>query len=442
VAPLHTSGHPAGERNLPLSGAENPLSMTGDRQAAIRAAEKLLRVGKLQPAIEAYTRLVDEQPDDRDTALLLAQLYLRSRDVDGAVSRFASVADAWRAEGKLEPAFDTYKKILAVRPADEHALGHAAALAITQGQTVEGRKYLLALADQQVARNDMAAAGETLAEAATLDPSDTALRERVFQMAITSGNFARAREHALTTSHRRRVADALHAAGLGDEAVDLLREALQQDPDHLPTVARLVRMLVETGDAIAAAEHLSPGMAGTDPEARLALIEVLLRGGREDEAIEIARRTLADAPDTVDAIAGLAASAAPHVVDTAVVLVEMTASHWTERSQWEPAATALQRFVTRAPGCIAALVKLVEVAVDGDLGPTASHAQEMLADAYLASGATEEGLAIAEDLAAREPNNPVHASRVRQAQEVLAGRIPPGNRAGHTVVPFRSAAAS
>ena len=417
--------------------------MAGDRQAAIRAAEKLLRIGKLQPAIDAYAQLVDEQPNDHDTALLLAQLHLRARDIDEAVRRFAAIADAWRVEGRLESAFDTYKKILAVRPADEHALGHAAALAITQGQTAEGRKYLLALAEQQVARNDTSAAGDTLAEAATLDPSDTALRERVFQMAIASGNFARAREHALTTSHRRRVADALHAAGLGDEAIELLRDALQHDPDHLPTVARLVRLLVETGDAVAAAEHLSPGMAGSDPEARIALIEVLLRGGRTDEAVEIAQRTLAENPESVDAIARLAAAAAPHVVDAAVVLVETAASHWTERSQWEPAATALQRFVTRAPGCIAALVKLVEVAVDGDLGGTASHAQEMLADAYLASGATEEGLAIAEDLAAREPNNPVHASRVRQAQEILAGRGPAGaTRATHTVIPFRSAAAS
>jgi tetratricopeptide (TPR) repeat protein len=416
--------------------------MSGDRNAALRAAEKLLRVGKLPAAIEAYTGLVDEQPGDLDTALLLAQLHLRARDVDGAAGRFASIADAWRLEGKLEPAFDTYKKILAIKPTDEHALGHAAALAITQGQTVEGRKFLLLLADRQVARNDMAAAGDSLAEAATLDPSDAALRERVFQMAVAAGNFARAREHALTTSHRRRVADALHASGLRDEAVELLREALQHDPDHLPTVARLVRLLVETGDAVAAAEHLSPGMAGSDAEARVALVEVLLRGGRADEAIEIARRTLSDSPETVDAFARLAASAAPHTLDAAVALVDMVATHWTGLSQWEPAATALQRFVTRVPACIAALVRLVEVAVDGDLDATAGHAQEMLADAYLAAGATAEGLAIAEDLAAREPNNSVHSSRVRQAQEMLESQSATGNRHGITVLPFRSAAAS
>ena len=417
--------------------------MSAERQAAIRAAEKLLRVGKLPAAIEAYTRLVEEDPGDLETALLLAQLYLRAKDVEGAAGRFASIADTWRLEGKLEQAFETYKKILAVKPADEHALGHAAALAITQGQTVEGRRFLLALAEQQIARNDTAAAGDTLAEAATLDPSDSALRERVFQMAVAAGNFARAREHALTTGHRRRVADALDAAGLRDEAIDLLSEALEHDPDHLPTVARLVRLLVETGDAVAVAEHVSAGMAGSDPEARIAVVEVLLRGGRTDDAIDVARRTLAETPESVDAIARLAASAAPHVQDAAVALADMATTHWLERSQWEPAATALQQFVTRAPGCIPALVRLVEVAVDGDLGSTASHAQEMLADAYLASGAIEEGLAIAEDLAAREPNNPVHAARVRQAQEMLkgGGSVSADNRQP-TVIPFRSAAAS
>jgi hypothetical protein len=135
--------------------------------------------------------------------------------------------------------------------------------------------------------------------------------------------------------------------------------------------------------------------------------------------------------------------AAPHQLEAAFELVDMVATHWTERSQWEPAATALQQFVTRAPLCISALVRLVEVAVDADLGATASHAQEMLADAYLASGAAEEGLAIAEDLAAREPHNPVHAARVRQAQEMLEGRgsMPPGGRSPYTVIPFRSAAA-
>jgi hypothetical protein len=63
-------------------------------------------------------------------------------------------------------------------------------------------------------------------------------------------------------------------------------------------------------------------------------------------------------------------------------------------------------------------LRLVEVAVDGGLSTTAAHAQEMLADAYLAAGIITEGLAIAEDLLAREPGNPVHMARVSQAQNL------------------------
>src|SRR5215213_2776753 len=71
-----------------------PHTMPGDRTAALRAAEKLLRLGKLQLAIAAYTSLVQEHPQDWDSAVLLATLHLRIRDVDGAVTRFADVGDA------------------------------------------------------------------------------------------------------------------------------------------------------------------------------------------------------------------------------------------------------------------------------------------------------------------------------------------------------------
>jgi hypothetical protein len=102
--------------------------------------------------------------------------------------------------------------------------------------------------------------------------------------------------------------------------------------------------------------------------------------------------------------------------------------------------------VACAPSNIDALVRLVEVAVDGDLSSTASHAQEMLADAYLATGAIDDGLAIAEDLAAREPDNPMHAARVRKAQELRGASAPPSgtgvSRGVPTILPFRVSAAS
>ena len=50
------------------------------------------------------------------------------------------------------------------------------------------------------------------------------------------------------------------------------------------------------------------------------------------------------------------------------------------------AAAILQEFVTRVSGQIAALLKLVEICVDGGLEATMYEAQAMLADAYLEAG--------------------------------------------------------
>jgi len=422
--------------------------MSLDRPAALRAADKLLRLGKLQRAIAEYTRLVEDQPCDWETGIFLATLHLRARDVEAAVARFTAIADAFCLEGEVERAADVYARILATRPGDEHALRQAAGLAIARGNADEARTLFVQLADQQLARGDRGAAADTLADVAELDPSDEAIRERVFSLALESGRFERARQHASTGDHFRTLADALQAAGDGEEALALLRRAIEQNPDHLPTVAHLARLLVMQGNAVAAAEHLTPALAGADAEARLALVEIFLRGGRPDAALEVAERTVADDPDSLDQMARLACLAAPHVPDAAFRLADMAVRRWTDESAWEPAAAALQQFVASAPTCIEALIRLVEVAVDGDLASTASHAQEMLADTYLATGAIEEGLAIAEDLAAREPDNPVHVARVRQAQELRGHAAdtsaPPaaGSRGVTTVLPFRVSAAS
>jgi tetratricopeptide (TPR) repeat protein len=420
--------------------------MSLDRKAALRAAEKLLRLGKLQPAIAEYTRLAQADPRDWDTGLFLASLHLRARHEDAAIAQFTAIADALCLEGDVERAATVYARILEARPGEEHALKQGAGLAVARGDTPLARTLLTQLAEQQIARGDLGTGAETLADVARLDPSDEAIGARVFSLAIEAKNIQRAREFATTGEHFRILADLLQQAGDGDAALAMLRRAIEQDPDHLPTVAQLARTLVMQGNAVAAAEYLTPAMAGSDTEARLALIEIFLRGGRGDAGLELAERTAAESAESLDPLARLACVAAPHVPEVAFRLVDLAVTRWIAASAWEPAAGALQQFVSCAPSCIEALVRLVEVAVDGDLSSTASHAQEMLADAYLATGAIDEGLAIAEDLAAREPDNSMHVARVRRAQEL---RSASGSASGAgasrgvpTILPFRVSAAS
>jgi tetratricopeptide (TPR) repeat protein len=79
----------------------------------------------------------------------------------------------------------------------------------------------------------------------------------------------------------------------------------------------------------------------------------------------------------------------------------------------------LQEFVTRHPGHIPTLLKLVEVCVDGGLERTMYETQAQLADAYLAAGQAGEARVIAEDLVAREPWERAHIDRFRKALVLL-----------------------
>ena len=75
--------------------------------------------------------------------------------------------------------------------------------------------------------------------------------------------------------------------------------------------------------------------------------------------------------------------------------------------------------MARVPGQIPALLRLVEVCVDGGLEQPMYVAQEQLTDAYLAANQAAEARVIAEDLVAREPWEPAHIDCFRRALVML-----------------------
>src|SRR6185503_9916608 len=105
-------------------------------------------------------------------------------------------------------------------------------------------------------------------------------------------------------------------------------------------------------------------------------------------------------------------------------VVEVAADTAVGENDWGAAAAALQEFVTRVPNHVPALMRLVEICVDGGLEATMYSAQSQLADAYIAAGAATEALFIAEDLVAREPWDNSNIERFRRALE-LSGEPDP-----------------
>jgi tetratricopeptide (TPR) repeat protein len=128
---------------------------------------------------------------------------------------------------------------------------------------------------------------------------------------------------------------------------------------------------------------------------------------------------LADDPGRRDALVILGCSVAEVNPDAGYECIEVAAKAAIAADEWGSAAAALNEFVSRVHNHIPALMRLVEVCVDGGLEATMHSAQAQLADAYLTVGAGTEARVIAEDLVAREPWDRSNIERFRRALTLL-----------------------
>jgi tetratricopeptide (TPR) repeat protein len=403
-----------------------------DRTATLRSAEKLLRVGKLKAAITEYAKVVRESPQDWDTALTLASLHARAGDADAAITRYRAVAAGMADAGDATRAAGVLDKVLALKPGDEDTLEELAGLLARAGDLAGASAHLTRIADRRIARGDLPRAIDALERAASYDPA-SASSSRLFELCVQTGDLRRARAHVSSARDCRSLATVLQHAGQEDEARELLREAFERDPSDLSIAAVLARDYIRAGNSAAAADFLTPSLVGTDPDARIAAAEILLRSGHADAALQFVTLLLADGPAQADRVARLACAAAPHVPDTAFAFADLAVTRCSEQRQWERAVQVLQDFTTAVPSNTAALVRLIEVAVDGDLMDVVTRGQELLADAYLSSGDVAEGLHIAQDLSERDPQNPRYAALLNRALMLS------GTTDNDVVVPMRAA---
>ena len=260
---------------------------------------------------------------------------------------------------------------------------------------------------------------EALREAAKLNAEDEEIREKLMDVYLASGDLARARECATTVEQFRMIAAAHEAQGQPDEALETLRQAAAVNPGDTDLAAQLARAFMAKGDVATAAQYLTRETAGDDTELLMTVADIQLRGERPDEGLAIVRQVFEKDPSRHDQIALLGWTVAEQKPEAGFGVVQMVADDSVAHADWPAAAAVLQEFVTRVPNHIPALMRLVEICVDGGLEATMYSAQAHLADAYIAAGAATEARFIAEDLVAREPWDKANIERFRRSLELL-----------------------
>ncbi len=387
-----------------------------DREDTLKKAEKLLRQGRLDAAIAEYLRVVEDQPRDWNTANTLGDLYVRANQPDKAVAQFARIADHFFQDGFYPKAAALYKKILKIAPDNEPSQLHLADTSVKLGLLADAKSYLTAVAARRRARGDKQGANEMVVRLGTIDPADIEARLAGARALAESGD-----EGGAAGRFRDLHADLLEK-GRPAEAMQALQEAVRCNPGDRNARAILAKAAVAAGDFETARGYLDRETAGQDPALLLALVDIALRSGQLEQAGEILPQLFAIDRERRHAVVELAwmltdsNSAAAYVCVTAAVDASLSAS------EFDDAASILQEFVTRIPTHVPALLRLVEVSVDGGLEATMYEAQAQLADAYLSSSQAAEARVIAEDLVAREPWESAHIERFRRALVML--RVP------------------
>ena len=447
--------------------------MSIDRAQTLRNAEKLIRQGKIDAGIAEYVRLVEDSPHDWNAKNVLGDLYARAGQIEKAIAQFVEVADNLSDEGQAAKAAALYKKILKLKPEHEHALLQVSETLAGQRLYADARAHLNTLIQLRQGRGDtrgalqakvrlgsldpedyegrMTAANariemgdvggalgelkemagelagkerwaeaiDVLREAAKLHPDDDEIREKLLDVYSASGDYDRARECATSVEQFRAIAAALEGAGNTDAALETLRQASAHNPFDNELKAELARTFVARGDIQTAAEYLTTQTAGDDPQLLMTVADIHLRGEAADEGIAVVKRLLDEDPSRRESMAMLGWQVAEQKADAGFRVIELVADTAVAANDWAGAAAALQEFVTRVPNHVPALMRLVEICVDGGLEATMYSAQAHLADAYIAAGMANEARFIAEDLVAREPWDRANVERFRKALEMM-----------------------
>ncbi len=450
-----------------------------DREATLKKAEKLLRAGKLDGAIAEYVRLAEEFPNDWAIVNSLGDLYARAGQTDNAAAQFVRIADHLHGEGFMPKAAAVYKKVLKTRPDDEHTLQRLAELATRQGVFVDAKNYYRQIADRRRKKGDQQGADEmvirvgevdpsdaeskiqaaraaqslhdvplacsfltqaadayekqkrpadalaALTEAVRLRPDDAGLRTRLLRGYIAQGDIEQAQRVATTATELLEIVDVLEGQSRSDEALRVLIEAALLAPDNLPLRTRVARECINAGQFAEVRQFLTLEVAGEDVDLLRALARLELQAGQLEGGRAALTKLLGVHPGRRDDLVFVANDLVDYKqVEAAFLCVDLVADAALLEDDWGGAASALHEFVTRVPNHIPALMRLLDICVDGGLESTMHIAQAQLVDAYLEEGHATEARVIAEDLVAREPWVRANIDRFRRALMMLGVEEP------------------
>ena len=118
-----------------------------DKKRILDLAEKFVKKGKLQEAIQEYQKLSTADPQDLNIRSIIGDLHIQSSQKDKAIAEFKKIVQFYEKKSLVNQSLAIYKKMNRIDPKDAETAIKLADLLQNQGYLQEAKKKYLSVAD-------------------------------------------------------------------------------------------------------------------------------------------------------------------------------------------------------------------------------------------------------------------------------------------------------
>lgn len=217
------------------------MSPRKDKAKCIEAADKFIKAGKFQDAINEYERLMEGEPLDPNIANVIGDLYIRLGREEKAIKTFQELAEFYESKGLHPQSLAVYKKINKAIPDDIPSAIKLADLYGQLGFAAEAKAVYGQVAERLAKERHLKGLIFVYEKLIKLDRTDPKYRLKLSDLYAQDGSFDEAVEEL------NEAAEILIENGELDEAEKLLNHGRTLKKSHIRTVLNLVNLLKKKG---------------------------------------------------------------------------------------------------------------------------------------------------------------------------------------------------
>lgn len=285
-----------------------------DKKKILELAEKYVKKGKLQEAIQEYIKLSTADPHDLNLRSVIGDLYIQSGQKEKAIAEFKKIVQFYEKKGLFSQSLAIYKKIDRIDPTDTETALKLADLLCHQGYLQEAKKkYLLVVNNLKKAGNVREAIG-CFEKILKIDKEDYKAKLLLAELYADEGMIPKAveelneaAEHKIRKNELKEAKEILVKAksikedelrtllnlieifkkqNKKEEAMGFLNDVLKKDENNLQALSVMGTLYFEDHDYPRAEEIFKKiiSLRPKDVEARVKLGRIHVQGGSLDEA--------------------------------------------------------------------------------------------------------------------------------------------------------------